>query len=91
MAITKTPLQSFRDALEVFLAETGMAPSRLGALACNDPGFVAGIRNGREPRFSTMECIEHFMVAWRAKHGVVDASDPLDTDQPAHAGKEPAA
>jgi hypothetical protein len=37
-------LNQFVDRVELFLLKTGMAASRLGDLACNDPAFVPGRR-----------------------------------------------
>jgi hypothetical protein len=46
-------LSEFKSEVEKFLNETGIAPSRLGREALNDPGFVSGLRNGMEPREGT--------------------------------------
>ena len=40
--------------IERHLAETGLTPSRFGRDALGDPGFVKALRNGREPRESTV-------------------------------------
>lgn len=47
--------------IEKFLRHTGMAWTKFGRLAAHDPRFVADLRNGREPRPSTTNRIEHFM------------------------------
>ncbi len=39
--------------IEVFLAEAGMTPTAFGRDALGDPGFVFGLRSGRECRRST--------------------------------------
>ena len=36
--------------VERFLRRTGMPATKFGRLAVNDPRFVIGLRNGREPR-----------------------------------------
>jgi hypothetical protein len=56
------PLEAFLARVENYLASTGMAPARFGELAVNDPCFVSDVlREGREPRFSTIEKVEAFM------------------------------
>jgi homoserine dehydrogenase len=50
------------EKIETFLAATGMKPSTFGDKAVNDPAFVFGLRNGREPRFSTVEKVLKFMA-----------------------------
>jgi len=47
--------------IERFLRRTGMPWTRFGRLAARDPRFVEDLRNGRTPRPTTVERVEHFM------------------------------
>ena len=47
--------------IEVFLRQTRMPPTKFGRLAARDPRFVFDLRNGRAPRPSTEQRVEHFM------------------------------
>jgi hypothetical protein len=47
--------------IEVFLRQTGMPATKFGRLAARDPRFVLDLRNGRSPRNSTEQRVEHFM------------------------------
>lgn len=47
--------------IEVFLRRTGMPATKFGRLAAHDPRFVSDLRQGREPRSSTVRRMEHFM------------------------------
>lgn len=40
--------------IERYLRDTGTTPSRFGRDAMGDPGFVASLRRGREPRDTTV-------------------------------------
>lgn len=51
--------------IEQFLRDTGMAYSRLGRDAVNDPRFVLDLRDGREPRKETRDRVLAFMEAHR--------------------------
>lgn len=44
-----------------------MAPSRFGIEACNDSGFVFGLRDGRNPGLRTVERVEAYMAAKEAE------------------------
>lgn len=48
-------------AVEIFLKETGMAPTRFGRECLRDPRIVFDLRNGREPGDRVKRRIEHFM------------------------------
>ncbi|MEZ5743837.1 MAG: hypothetical protein R3D89_08940 [Sphingomonadaceae bacterium] len=50
--------------IERFLRDTGMAWTRFGRLAAQDPRFVADLRNGRTPREGTAKRIEQFMRSY---------------------------
>lgn len=52
--------------IEVFLKETGMAPTRFGRAAARDPRLVLDMRNGREPGARMKRRVEHFMNKHRA-------------------------
>lgn len=67
--MSKSPIAEFIGRIESFLERTGMAPSRLGDLACNDSAFVIDLRAGREPRFSTMKKVDAFMTEYGAEGG----------------------
>lgn len=51
--------------IERFLRETGMPWTKFGRLACHDPRFVEDLRNGRSPRPTTEQRVEHFMNIYR--------------------------
>ena len=42
-------IQSFRDAIEAFIAVRGWTPTRFGRQMAGDPLFVFDLREGREP------------------------------------------
>lgn len=44
-----------RAAVRAFLAQTGMAPARLGAEALGDPSFVERVRAGASPQLDTAQ------------------------------------
>jgi homoserine dehydrogenase len=46
-------IQSFRDAIETFIAARGWTPTRFGRQIAGDPLFVFDLREGREPRSDT--------------------------------------
>lgn len=47
--------------IEIFLRETGMAPTRFGRDAVRDPRLVFDMRRGREPSMRMVKRVEHFM------------------------------
>lgn len=49
--------------VERHLRETGTPPSRFGRDALGDPGFVTGLRRGREPRDSTTKRVTAYLNA----------------------------
>ncbi len=51
--------------IERFLRDTGMPWTKFGRLATRDPRFVEDLRNGRTPRASTEQRVEHFMNNYR--------------------------
>jgi hypothetical protein len=52
--------------IERYLRETGVTPSRFGRDAMGDPGFVASLRRGREPRPATVRRVAAYLAAVRA-------------------------
>ncbi|PWC81278.1 hypothetical protein [Azospirillum sp. TSH64] len=48
-----------------FLTETGLAPSRFGRLAANDPHLVSDLESGRSPTFRKAEAIRRFMSGYQ--------------------------
>jgi homoserine dehydrogenase len=46
-------IQSFRQAVEAFIAARGWTPTRFGRTVAGDPLFVFDLREGREPRVDT--------------------------------------
>jgi homoserine dehydrogenase len=46
-------MQSFRQAVETFIASRGWTPTRFGRQIAGDPLFVFDLREGREPRSDT--------------------------------------
>ena len=46
-------IQSFRQAVEAFIAARGWTPTRFGRTIAGDPLFVFDLREGREPRSET--------------------------------------
>lgn len=46
--------------IEAFLEEFEMSPTAFGIKALNDPGFVGGLRSGRDTKMSTAKrCFEY--------------------------------
>jgi hypothetical protein len=52
--------------VEIFLRETGMAPTRFGRDAVRDPRIVFDMRRGREPTARMCRRLDHFMTTYRA-------------------------
>jgi hypothetical protein len=48
--------------IERHLRNSGIAPTRFGRDAVNDPRFVLDLRNGREPRPSTAERVSAYIA-----------------------------
>nr|WP_299593981.1 hypothetical protein [Sphingomonas bacterium] len=53
--------------IERYLRNSGVAPTRFGRDAVNDPRFVLDLRNGREPRASTAERVVTYIVHCNAQ------------------------
>ncbi|MET0377173.1 MAG: hypothetical protein ABW128_23305 [Rhizorhabdus sp.] len=52
--------------IERYLRESGVPASRFGRDAMGDPGFVAALRRGREPRDETIRRVAFYLAALRA-------------------------
>lgn len=61
-----TEIEKFRAAVEAFLAQHGMTPTRFGKEFAGDPLFVFQLRNGREPRTDTRQRVLSAMQQERA-------------------------
>lgn len=46
-------LDQFKATVERFIVQADISPTVFGKSFANDPGFVFGLRNGREPREAT--------------------------------------
>ena len=51
--------------LERYLRESGATPSRFGRDEMGDPGFVASLKRGREPRPATVRRVAAYLAAVR--------------------------
>lgn len=49
--------------IERFLRASDIPPTKFGRLTINDPRLIADLRNGREPRPSTIARIEAFIAS----------------------------
>lgn len=49
--------------VEKFLRRNGTAPTRFGRNVVGDPRFVFDLRNGRDPRPTTVERVRAYMEA----------------------------
>jgi hypothetical protein len=49
--------------VEKFLRRNGTAPTRFGRNVVGDPRFVFDLRNGRDPRPTTIERVRAYMEA----------------------------
>lgn len=58
-------LQSFIRRVERFLVRHGLAASRFGKEAANDPNFVFDLRSGRRPNTDLIESVDNWMRAYR--------------------------
>jgi hypothetical protein len=56
----------FIGRIDQFLADTGLAETTFGRMACNDSTFVADLREGRSPSLRTLERVETFMNDYAA-------------------------
>lgn len=53
--------------VEIFLRETGMAPTRFGRDSVRDPRIVFDMRNGREPGSRMQRRLHHFMKSYSGR------------------------
>ncbi|HEX7742588.1 MAG TPA: hypothetical protein VF442_09185 [Sphingobium sp.] len=56
-------------AVEQFMRENGIPPTRFGRESVRDPRLVFDLRNGREPGQRIKRRIEHFMNTYRRSAG----------------------
>lgn len=63
--IVRMLMDTFKNEVEAFLAETGMAPTTFGREAVKDPGFVTRLRKGSRCWPETQEKCSSFMDARR--------------------------
>lgn len=52
-------------AIEKFLRDNGIPPTRFGRESVRDPRLVFDLRNGREPADRIKRRVEHFMNTYR--------------------------
>ena len=52
-----TEIEKFRSAVEGYISEHGITPTKFGKEFAGDPLFVFEIREGREPRTETRQRI----------------------------------
>jgi hypothetical protein len=57
----------FLQEINEFIGRSGMSSTALGRKAVGDGGFVAGVRNGRDLRLSTIKRVREF-IAQQASH-----------------------
>lgn len=62
--------------IDAFLKETGMAVSRFGREAANEPAFVSRLRGGMSPTLARANRVIAFMDGYRARQ----AADHVATD-----------
>lgn len=51
--------------IEVYLRQSGVPASRFGREVLGDPGFVRGLRCGREPRAQTVRRVVDYLAEVR--------------------------
>ena len=56
-------METFKQQVEAFLVETGMAATTFGREAVGDPGFITGVRKGARCWPETQEKCRNFMEA----------------------------
>lgn len=57
-----TYLEEFKASVEAYIAKANLKPAGFGRAAANDPNFVSDLREGREPRFSTITKVQKWMA-----------------------------
>jgi predicted transcriptional regulator len=55
-------IDTFKETVEKFIAETAMTPTKFGIQFAKDPRFVFQMREGREPRTQTRRRILDALV-----------------------------
>jgi homoserine dehydrogenase len=69
--------------IESFLTETRMTPTAFGRDALSDPGFVFGLRFGRDCRRSTTERARAQMARYRAEGSFASRVDSTSAPEAA--------
>lgn len=57
------------SSIEKFLRRSGTPPTRFGREAMGDPRFVLDLRNGREPRASTVCKVRDYLAQQQTEGG----------------------
>ena len=55
------PHEALKSEIATFCEARGMTKTAFGREAVGDPGFVAGLDAGREPRWSTVQKVRNWM------------------------------
>jgi homoserine dehydrogenase len=63
--MTDPRVVEFRERVEAFLLKTGMKKTRLGTEVNGDPLFVDQLRDGREPKWTTMKKFDEYMRKYK--------------------------
>lgn len=76
--MTESITKQFSARVEGFLTMSGMAPTRLGRDALNDPNFVEDMRDGRGFSSSTMDTVLDFIAEWARKNNDLRVATPSE-------------
>jgi hypothetical protein len=60
------PHEALKSEIARFCEANSMTKTALGISALGDPGFVAGLEAGREPRWSTVQRVRDWMAQQEA-------------------------
>lgn len=60
------PHEALKAEIQQFCEAHGITKTALGVAALGDPGFVAGLESGREPRWSTIARVRNWMAEQEA-------------------------
>lgn len=60
------PHDALKTEIHRFCEARGVTKTALGVAALGDPGFVAGLESGREPRWSTVQKVRAWMAQQEA-------------------------
>lgn len=59
------PMETLIRDIKAFCIAHNMPETTFGQKALNDPAFMYALRNGRDPRYSTVERVKNFMVTYK--------------------------